>query len=341
MDYSQGYTSSFYMTLLDPITWTDTGRIELISGSISRTETDLRQSADLTVRNWDYDSDQWIRVYMVADSKNDLERTPLFTGIATSPSDSYEHKITTSSVQAYSVLKPAQDIVLQHGWFAKKNTNCEDLIRDLLSDIHAPIVFNYNGEVKRLEDDIIAEDSETEVSMVEKILYAVDWVMYIRGDGTIVIESDHSSYNDTTDAIITMSSYENDVIETSFTINHDWFNCPNVLRATINEMTAIAKDEDPESPLSIQNRGREIWVTEDNVDLLDNETIAEYAMDKLREYQERSETVSYNRRYLPNVNVTNKVRLSYKELNGDFIVTSQNITLGHAAVTQEEIRRSV
>lgn len=341
MDYSKGYTSSFYMTLLDPVTWTDTGRMELISGSISRSETDIRQSANLSLRKWGLDGDQWIRIYMVAEYNGTLERIPLFTGIATSPSMQFDNGVSAVDVQAYSVLKPAQDVVLQHGWYARKNVSCEKIIRELLSGINAPLEFKYTSEENYLSDDVIAEDGETNVSMIEKILYDVEWVMYIRGDGTIVFENNHLDYKDTTAPVVTMSPYENDVIETSFTLNHDWFDCPNVLRATINEMTAVAKDEDPDSPLSIQNRGREVWAVEDNVDLLDDETIAEYAYERLHELQERSETASYNRRFLPNVNVTNKIRLGYPELSGDFIVESQTITLGHAAVTQEQIKRSV
>ena len=341
MDYSKGYTSSFYMTLLDPITWTDTGRIELMSGSISRSETDLRQSANLSLRSWDYSGDQWVRIYMVSEANGSLDRIPLFTGIATSPSDSYSLGVTTSNVQVYSVLKPAQDIYLQHGWYARKNAGCEKVIRELLSNLNAPLEFNYDTDEGYLQDDIIAEDNETEVSMVEKILASVKWVMYIRGDGTIVFEKSHDDFNDVSDPVVTMAPYENDVIETSFTLSHDWFSCPNVFRATYNEMTAVARDESDESPLSVQNRGREVWAVEDNVELLDDETIAEYAQARLYELQERSETASYNRRFLPDVNVTNKIRLDYPELSGDFIVTSQTITLGHAAVTQEQIKRSV
>lgn len=340
MDYSKGYTSSFYMTLLDPVTWTDTGRIELVSGSISRSETDLRQSASLSLLEWGLSGDRWIRIYMVSERNGDQDRIPIFTGMATSPSTHYNNGVSTVDLQAYSVLKPAQDVYLQHGWYARKNVRCEKLIRELLSGINAPIIFNSTNEDNYLTDDIIAEDNETELSMIEKILKAVNWVMFIRGDGTIVFENNHDSYSDSSLPVATFSPY-NDVIETSFTLDHDWFDCPNVFRATLNEMTAVARDEDPDSPLSVQNRGREIWASEDNVDLLDDVTIAEYARWKLVELQERSETVSYNRRFVPDLNVTNKVRLAYQQVSGDFIVESQTMTLGHALVTQEKIKRSV
>ena len=341
MDYSKGYTSSFYMTLLDPVTWTDIGRVEIISGSINRSETDLRQSANLSLRDWSFEGDQWVRVYMTTEYNGNIDRVPLFTGVATSPSMQFDNGVSVVDVQAYSVLKPAQDILLQHGWYARKGVNAETILRDLLSITNAPIRVDYDGSENRLADDIVAEDNETNVSMIEWILDSMGWVMYIEGDGTIVFAENPEYSHEPIDPVITMSPYENDVIETSFTLNHDWFDCPNVLRATVNEMTAVAKDEDPDSPLSIQNRGREVWAVEDNVDLLDDETIAEYAYKRLNELQERSETASYNRRFLPNVNITNKIRLGYPELSGDFIVESQTITLGHAAVTQEQIKRSV
>ena len=39
MDWARGYTSEYYMTVVDPATWRDISRIEITGGSIRR-ETD-------------------------------------------------------------------------------------------------------------------------------------------------------------------------------------------------------------------------------------------------------------------------------------------------------------
>lgn len=341
-DFSKGYTSAFYATILDPVTWDDVERLEIVSGSINRTNTDLRQSASLTLRNYPYDTDRYIRIYMVANQLGSYERVPLFTGIATSPGYTYNAGVRDVTVQCYSVLKPLQDILLRHGWYIKEGSNCLNELQDLLSYTRAPVAFSdYDPEELKkneLEDDIIAEDNESNLSMIELLLYAIDWVMWINGDGTIVLAPNQEDPNIDPASIF---SPRNAVIETSFSVQHDMFDCPNCLRVTFNDYMAEAKDEDEDSPLSIQNRGREIWAVEDNVDLLKNETLAEYADKRLLELQDVSETISYDRRYLPEVNTDNKIVLAYPELSGEFIVESQNITLGHAAVVSEQIRRSM
>ena len=53
MDYSKGYKSAFYAVLIDPASWQETERVELMSGSVNNTATGLRQSASLKVRDFD------------------------------------------------------------------------------------------------------------------------------------------------------------------------------------------------------------------------------------------------------------------------------------------------
>jgi hypothetical protein len=102
---------------------------------------------------------------------------------------------------------------------------------------------------------------------------------------------------------------------------------------------AEARDEDPNSPLSIQNRGREVWIEESSCNLNENETLAEYARRRLRECQQVSRVINYERRFDPNVTTTDIVQLNYpaQKIVGSFAVTSQSIALGFGAKTSEEV----
>ena len=106
-----------------------------------------------------------------------------------------------------------------------------------------------------------------------------------------------------------------------------------------DDMTGIARDDSPDSPLSTVNRGREVWEQEDNCDLADNETIAEYAQRMLREAQRVSQTASYDRRYIPDIVPGDIVMLRYpaQGLDGPYVVESQDIDLGYSATTSEEV----
>ena len=47
MDWSKGFSATYYMSIVDPVTWRDVDRIEIKGGEISRSESELVESADV------------------------------------------------------------------------------------------------------------------------------------------------------------------------------------------------------------------------------------------------------------------------------------------------------
>ena len=174
--------------------------------------------------------------------------------------------------------------------------------------------------------------------MVEKILTVIDWRLQIEGDGSIYLSS---ADPDSIDVSAIISPEINDVIETNFSRSMDWFDCPNVYRAIYGDYSATARDDDPDSELSTVSRGREIWMVDDSAALMEDESIGEYAQRRLLEEQIRSEHVSYGRRFLPEINQGDRIRINYPELLGDFFVDSQSISLGFNAKVNETVSRYI
>lgn len=332
MDFSKGITSSYYAAVVNPETWEDIDRLEIVSGSINRTNTDLRQTAQLTLTDYDGTLDRWIRIYMDAKQGSEVVHVPLFTGIATSPQRDYNAGVESVTLQCYSVLKAAADVFLQKGYYIGRTNSGTASIRALLRATPAPVIID--GESEALADEIIAESNESALTLTDKILTAIGWELQIAGDGTVYVVPKQTQP-------VSAFSPEKDVVGTSFTRGRDWFACPNVLRATSGDLTAVARDDDPSSELSTASRGREVWASEDSVTLQDGETIAQYARRRLKELQERTETVQYTRRFLPEVNIGDIVRLNYPQLMGGYKVTSQAITLDASGSTQENAQRTV
>ena len=335
MDYSSGYTASYYASFVDPITFDDyefdSGRIELVNGSINRDNSILRQSASVSLRNnYNEVNDQWIRIYMVLRQGNDMERIPLFTGLASSPNINYNLGVQERSLECYSVLKVAEDVILPRGWYAAKGENVATIMYNLLSVIPAPLTVAENAP--NLETTVVAENNENNLSMIDYIVTLIDWQIQIDGNGSIYIGPRDETPVDM------FSSEGNDIIEaSSFTIGRDWFSCPNVMSVTSGQNTAIYRDDDPDSDLSTVSRGREIWASEDGVALEDGQTLASYARDKLAELQTRTETVQYTRRFLPYVMQGDTVRINYADIQGDYYIESQSINLTASGQTSENV----
>lgn len=331
MDWTKGYSAEYYMTVVDPVTWRDTERIEITGGSIKHESTGLIESADVDCINYDQSKEKWIRIYLDARQNSGGERVALFTGLDSTPESEYNGALQMNQVQCYSVLKPAETVYLDLGWYAPVGFDGAQLVKQLLSVTPAPVVVE--GEAPALKESIVAEQDESNLTMAEKILNAINWRYRIAGDGTITICPKPTEPTQRFDLL----NY--DVLQTKVNRSNDWYECPNVFRAIEDDMMAIAKDDDPDSMLSIPTRGREIWAQETNCDLNENETIAEYAYRRLKEEQAHSISVEYERRFVPDVFTGDIVDLylPQQNVNGWHKIESQTIDLGKSHVSEKVI----
>ena len=331
MIWSDGFTSTYYITLVDPLTWRDTDRMEIVSGSVARSTDILRESADLEMTELPEGGERWIRVWLDADQQG-VVHEPLFTGLTSAPSRSIDGQRETFDIECYSVLKPIDDILTERGYYIPADVPAPQAAARLLRTGLAPVMVLQAEDAPRLTEAIIAEDGETNLTLALRVLDSVNWQIRIDGRGTITIEK----RADTLSAIF--DANENDVIELALTDESDWYSCPNVLRAISGDLTAVARDDDPRSALSTVTRGREIWAEESSVSLGTNESLAAYAIRRLKELQSPARTVSYARRFDPDVNVGDLVRINHPEVGVDglFRITAQSLELGPGCRTEED-----
>lgn len=328
MDWNKGFESRYYCAFVDRESWRDIDRFEITGGQIMRSTSELIESADIECKNY-IEGERWIRIWLDARQNGATEHIPLFTGLSTSPADDVDGNLISNSLECYSVLKPLQDILLPRGWYAPSGSG-EGLIIDLLSVTPAPAEVEDNIPI--LKQSIIAESGETNLSMLNKILLATGWRIKIKGDGTIMV----CPYDRDPSAEFGL---DNDSIEPHFTRTYDWYDCPNIFRVTNGDETATAIDDSEDSPMSTVNRGREVWEEETSCNLTTGETLYEYASRRLKERQTVGHKISYDRRFNPDVYVTDLVRFNYPQIKGNYLVTSQTIEIGYGAKTTEEAIR--
>lgn len=337
MDWGKGYGAKYYITFVNPNTWGDGENLNMTGGSMNLETTGLRVSANIDCKEYDDMAygEKLIRVWLDTRQEDFGGHTPLFTGYASAPQKNYDFSRFSTTLECYSVLKPADDILLSPGWYAPYEANGVDIIRSLLRCTKAP--FSVSQDLSQpeciLRQAIIAESGETNLTMVDKILDAMGKRLKINGDGSLYLD-DYS-----TTPVQKFDSMYNDVIEPGLKVTHDWFNCPNVFRAVMDEQVAVARDEDSDTPFSIRNRGREVWYEETDCLLNQGEALQEYANRRLKEVQRVGTTVSYDRRFDPNVLPTDVVEINYpvQNINGKFMIKSQSVSFGYCASTSEEV----
>ena len=331
MIWAEGFTGSYYLTIVDPKTWRDIRRMEIKGGSIERSEEDLLESADIDVTELPEGGEAWVRVWLDADQEG-ITHVPLFTGLTSAPSRDIDGLRNSYKMECYSVLKPIDDILTERGYYVPAEVKAPNAAAKLLRKGIAPVEVAEAGELPQLTSAIVSEDGESNLTLARKVLEAIGWRIRIDGQGIIYVEP----RTKTTAAIF--NSTDNDVIELSLSDEYDWYSCPNVLRAISDDLISVARDDDPDSPLSTVSRGREIWAEETSVTLATNESLGAYAVRRLKELQSPARTISYKRRFDPEVIVGNIVRINCPEIgiDGEFRVTSQSLELSHGCRTSEE-----
>jgi len=331
MRWDDGFTGAYYMTVVDPDSWRDLERIDITGGSIDRSNADLRESADIDAKQIPGDGEAWVRIWLDAD-QNGITHVPLFTGLTSAPSRDIDGKDINYKIECYSVLKPIDDILTDRGFYVPSEVTAPAAAARLLRTGIAPVVVASDAELPTLQNAIIAEDGETNLTMAERVLEAIDWRIRIDGQGVINIEPNSNT------EVALFDVTDHDVIELSLTDEYDWYSCPNVLRVISDDLTTIARDDNPDSMLSTVSRGREIWAEETSVTLGTNESIGAFAIRKLKELQSPARTVTYARRFDPNVTVGDVVRLNHPEIgiDGAFRITSQSLELAYGCRTSEE-----
>lgn len=323
MNWIEGYSAQYYMTILDPATWRDVRTVDIIGGTVNRTQDGLLESADVDLT--EYIGEQFVRIYLSADQNGDGGRAAIFTGLLQTPGVSWDGSRQTYSAECYSVLKPADDILLPRGWYAETGKPATDILSELL-DVMAPV--NVTKTAPALSEYIIAESGETRLSMAWRILNAIGWRLRITGEGVIEI------LEEPIEPTVRFDTRTNDIIELSVTDTQDLFNCPNVYRAISRDQMAEVRDED-----AITARGREIWAEDTKAVISTGETIAEYAQRQLARLQTPERTITYNRRFLPDVTAGDLVELNLpdQDISGTFRITKQSIDLGYNATISEEV----
>ena len=116
MNWSDGYTATFYAEILDAESWRGIQRLELIGGNISRSSDGLRGSADLDCRA--VVGEKYIRIWMDTMQGDSGVHVPLFTGLASQPDTDWDGIVPNRGLVCYSVLKAADDVILPRGWYA-------------------------------------------------------------------------------------------------------------------------------------------------------------------------------------------------------------------------------
>lgn len=330
-DWTKTMQQTFEYYMVDPGTWKEIKKIDcVLDSSISRDSTlETLGSASITVS--ESLSECYIRIYLVTIQNGAKERHSLGTFLVQSPSYSFDGKITNITLDAYTPLLELKENPTPLGYSILKGENILDTAYRIVKEqVRAPVVKTQNDET--LSSNFVANLNDTWITFVRDLIANAEYSLALDDVGRILFTPNQDTMS--LQPIWTYDDSNSSILYPELTVDRDLYGIPNVVEVIYSNGTEYyygrAVNEDPSSPISTINRGREITHRESNPNLLGNpnqKRIQEYAENLLKELSSLEYTITYTHGYCP-VRIGDCVRLNYKRAGINGIkakVISQNI----------------
>lgn len=313
-NWAASMQQTFEYYVVDPGTWKETKMLDNVkSCKISRdSDADTLGSATIDVTN--SVGECYIRVYLITIQNGVRERHPLGTFLVQTPSSTFDGKVRSVTMDAYTPLLELKEKMPPFGYSMLKSQNimtgAYQIVRE---NVRAPVVPPVCADT--LSGDFVANTNDTWLSFVTDLMSNASYTFDLDELGRILFSPNQDTAS--LQPVWTYNDGNSSILYPEISMNHDLYGIPNVVEVVYSKdgdhYYARVANDDPNSPTSIINRGREIVYRDTNPSMSGEPTkaiIEERATQLLRSLSTIEYTVSYTHGYCP-VRLGDCVRLNY------------------------------
>ena len=330
-DWSKSMQQTFEYCIVDPGTWKDIKKLDTVKSCSITWDSDTDTLGSATIDATDTLGECYIRVYLVTIQNGLRERHPLGTFMVQTPSSTFDGKIRTVSMDAYTPLIELKEKQPPLGYSILKDANIMDMAYQLTAEnLRAPVVRTKNAD--KLYYDFISETDDTWITFISDFIANAKYSFGLDELGRVLFvpAQDTASLQ----PLMTFDDSNSSILYPEISMDHDLYKLPNVVEVIYSNGSkhhyARAVNNDANSPISTINRGREIVYRETDPSFAGEPTddqIDAYAQQLLRKMSSIEYTVSYSHGYC-GVRLGDCVRLNYKRAgitNAKAKIISQSI----------------
>ena len=348
-DWTKSMEQSYEYYTVDPTTLADIKRLDNIKSASFTRDSGTETLGSASISAYNSVGETYMRCYLKTRQNGVTEKFSLGTVLVQTPSSSFNGKIMEVSMDAYSPLIELKENKPPIGYTLRKGTNIMDAAYNIIRE-YARVPVNKvehlyekdpNGVLQDISPEIsyehgfVANTDDTWLSFVIDLIALAKYELGLNDKGHILFlpVQDVASLQ----PVWTYDDGNSSILLPDISINHDLYGIPNRVEVVYSYggqyLTAVVTNEDENSPVSYQNRGR--WITYrdtnpslgDNVGYISQKRLEEYATRLLHDLSAIEYSVSYTHAYCP-VRVGDCVRLNYEKAGITNIkakVISQNI----------------
>lgn len=342
-DWSASMQQTYEYYIVDPGTWKDKQLLTNVKSCSIQRDTQVDTLGSATIDIVESVGECYIRVYLITIQNGVKEKFPLGTYLVQTPSSSFDGKIRSVTMDAYTPLLELKETRPPIGYFVPKNKNIMNIAYQLTNEnTRAPVIPAIQENT--LYDNFVANTNDTWITFIRDLVANANHSFDMDEMGRILFtpKQDAASLQ----PVWTFDDSNSSILYPSFTMDHDLYGIPNVVEVVYTKggehHHARVVNNDVNSPASIQNRGREILHRITDPDLGGSipslTRVTEYAEQVLRELSTIEYTVSYTHAYCP-VRPNDCIRLNYEKaglVNIKAKVISQSIKCEPGCPVQEK-----
>lgn len=314
VDWLSSMQQTYEYYVVDPGTWKDVRRLDNVKSCTIERDSDTETLGSATIDIEESMGECYIRVYLVTVQNGLTERHPLGTFLIQTPSWSFDGKNRDVSVDAYTPLLELKESPPPLGYSLLKGESIMGAVYRLTREhARAPVV--EAKSTSTLHYDFVANTDDTWLSFLTDLAANDKYSFALDELGRILFSPKQDTAS--LQPVWTYDDSNSSILYSEISVDQDLYGIPNVVEVIYSNGSdhyyARVVNDDPNSPVSTVNRGREIVYRDTNPDLVGNPTedqTKEYARDLLRSLSALEYTVTYTHGYCP-VRLGDCVRLDY------------------------------
>ncbi|MCD8155160.1 MAG: hypothetical protein LUF78_10860 [Clostridiales bacterium] len=331
IDWTGSMKQSFEFYEVDINTWGDKTKLDCFeSASIDR-DSSSTTLGSATIECSEAVKECYVRIYLIAIQNGETTKEPLGTFLVQTPSDSFNGKRHTYSLDAYTPLIELKgdcppigySILTGESIMTRASTICSENMR-------APITSTISTTA--IQYDFVANLDDTWLTYVSDLIATANYQFDIDAMGNVMFAPVQDAA-----ALRPVWTYDDDnssILYPDIEDERDLYNVPNVVEVVYSTeagyMYATATNDDPSSEISTVSRGRTVLYRDSNPSFsgVPSQTeMNDYAISLLKSLSCLEHTVTYTHGYCP-VRVGDGVLLNYKRAGLSYVkakVISQSI----------------
>ena len=314
-NWSETMQQTFEYYVVDPVTWKDMKRLQNVKDSriVRDSETDTLGS--LTINLNDEVGECYIRIYLITIQNGIKEKHPLGTFLVQTPSYGFDGKVVTYSLDAYTPLLELKENQPPLGYSILEGENImERAYRLVRENVRAPIIKTEKEDT--LFYDFVANTDDTWITFIKDLIANAKYELGLDELGRVIFMPTQPTAS--LQPKWTFDDSNSSILHPIVDMTRDFYGIPNAVEVVFSSNRAYeyAKvvNDDPNSPTSTVNRGREIVYRVVNPSLLVNPTkeqLEQYGKQVLKELSCLEYKITYTHGYCP-VQLGDCVRLNYE-----------------------------